>query len=109
MKYAYLFLAVLAETIGTTALHASEQFTRFWPSVIVVVGYAAAFYFLSHTLRTIPVGIAYAMWSGLGIILIAAMAYLVYGQKLDAAAVLGMSLILIGIVIIQLFSKTATH
>lgn len=109
MKYAYLFLAVLAETIGTTALHASEQFTRFWPSVIVVVGYAAAFYFLSHTLRTIPVGIAYAMWSGLGIILIAAMAYLVYGQKLDAAAVIGMSLILIGIVIIQLFSKTATH
>ncbi len=109
MKYAYLFLAVLAETIGTTALHASEQFTRFWPSVIVVVGYAAAFYFLSHTLRSIPVGIAYAMWSGLGIILIAAMAYLVYGQKLDAAAVIGMSLILIGIVIIQLFSKTATH
>jgi small multidrug resistance pump len=109
LKYAYLFLAVLAETIGTTALHASEQFTRFWPSVIVVVGYAAAFYFLSHTLRTIPVGIAYAMWSGLGIILIAAMAYLVYGQKLDAAAVIGMSLILIGIVIIQLFSKTATH
>lgn len=109
MKYAYLFLAVLAETIGTTALHASEQFTRFWPSVIVVVGYAAAFYFLSHTLRTIPVGIAYAMWSGLGIILIAAMAYFIYGQKLDVAAVIGMSLILIGIVIIQLFSKTATH
>ncbi len=105
--YLYLFLAILAETLGTSALQASQQFSRFWPSVAVVVGYAASFWFMALTLKVLPVGIVYAIWSGLGIVLIAAIGYLVFGQKLDAPALAGIGLILAGIVVIHLFSKTA--
>lgn len=107
--YLYLLLAVLAETIGTTALQASQQFSRFWPSVIVVVGYAFAFYLMALTLKFMPVGIVYAIWSGLGIFLIAVIGFIVFGQRLDWPAILGLTLILSGILIIHLFSKTAGH
>jgi small multidrug resistance pump len=109
VHYLYLILAVVAETIGTTALQASQQFTRLWPSLLVIGAYGAAFYLLSLTLRTMPVGIMYAIWSGLGIVLIAIIGWLVFRQTLDLAAVIGISLILAGIVVIQIFSNTATH
>lgn len=107
--YFFLLIAVVAETIGTTALQASQQFTRLWPSAIVVVGYGFAFYFMSITLRFMPVGIVYAMWSGLGIVLIAVIGFLVFGQRLDWPAVLGLGLIISGILIIHLFSNSASH
>ena len=107
--YLYLILAVAAETIGTTALQASKEFTRLMPSVIVVVSYALSFYLLALTLRFMPVGIVYAIWSGLGIVLIAAIGYAIFGQKLDLPAIIGMTLIVLGIVVIQLFSKSANH
>ncbi len=107
--YLLLFFAVLAETIGTSALQASNQFTRLLPSVLVVVAYALSFYLLGKTLAFMPVGIVYAIWSGLGIVLIAAIGYFVFGQTLDLPAVFGISLILIGILVIHLFSKATGH
>ena len=107
--YLALVIAVAFETAGTSALQASQQFTRLWPSVIVVVAYGLAFYFLALCLRTIPVGVAYALWSGLGILFIAVIGYFVFAQKLDLPAVIGMGLIVCGIAVIQLFSGTATH
>ncbi|NBD31132.1 MAG: QacE family quaternary ammonium compound efflux SMR transporter [Alphaproteobacteria bacterium] len=107
--YLFLLLAVAAETIGTSALQASQQFTRLWPSVLVVVAYAISFYLLSLTLKYMPVGIMYAMWSGLGIVFIALIGWLLFRQALDLPAVIGITLILAGIVIIQLFSDTAAH
>nr|WP_217359413.1 SMR family transporter [Ruegeria arenilitoris] len=104
-----LFLAVIAETIGTTALQASQQFSRLWPSVLVVVSYGIAFYLLGLTLKFMPVGIVYAIWSGLGIVFIAIIGFIVFGQRLDWPAVLGLTMILAGILIIHLFSKTAGH
>ncbi|MFT7524444.1 MAG: small multidrug resistance pump [Candidatus Paceibacteria bacterium] len=104
-----LIVAVIFETIGTTALQASQQFTKLGPSIIVVIAYAAAFYLLALTLKTMPVGIMYAIWSGSGIVLIAVIGWVVFRQTLDWPAVLGMALILAGIVIIQMFSKSATH
>jgi small multidrug resistance pump len=109
MPYLILMLAVLAETIGTTALQASQQFSRPMPSVISVVAYGAAFYLLAFALRHFPVGVAYAMWSGMGIVFIAMIGFAVFGQKLDLAAILGIALILVGILVINLFSNTATH
>jgi small multidrug resistance pump len=100
---------VIFETIGTTALQASQQFTKLGPSVIVVVAYGLAFYLLALTLKSMPVGIMYAIWSGSGIILIALIGWVVFRQTLDWPAIVGMTLILGGIVIIQLFSKTAVH
>ncbi|MBY6081209.1 MULTISPECIES: DMT family transporter [Ruegeria] len=107
--YLILLLAVIAETIGTTALQASQQFTRFWPSVLVVVGYGFAFYLMALTLKVMPVGIVYAIWSGLGIALIALIGFVVFGQRLDWPAVLGLAMILGGILVIHLFSQTAGH
>jgi small multidrug resistance pump len=104
-----LIVAVIFETIGTTALQASQQFTKLGPSIIVVIAYAAAFYLLALTLKTMPVGIMYAIWSGSGIVLIAVIGWVVFRQTLDWPAVLGMAFILAGIVIIQVFSKSATH
>jgi small multidrug resistance pump len=95
--------------IATSALKASEGFTKLGPSAIVVLGYGVAFYCLSLTLRTIPVGIAYAVWSGLGIVLITGFAWIYFGQKLDTAALVGMALILCGVVIMNVFSKTTAH
>ncbi|WP_292287996.1 multidrug efflux SMR transporter [Marivita sp.] len=109
MPYFILMLAVLAETIGTTALQASQQFSRPLPSIIVVVAYGAAFYLLAIALRTFPVGVAYAMWSGMGIVFIAIIGFAVFGQTLDMAAIIGIALIMSGILVINLFSGTATH
>lgn len=106
MHYLYLLIAILCEVAGTSALEASRQFTRLGPSLLVVGGYAAAFYFLSLTLRVVPVGVAYAIWSGMGVVLIALVARIVYGQRLDVPAILGMSLIVAGVAVIRLFSKT---
>jgi small multidrug resistance pump len=107
--YLYLAGAIIAEVIGTTALKASDGFTKFWPSVMVVVGYGIAFYLLSLVLKSIPTGVAYAIWSGVGVVLIALAAWLLQGQKLDAAALIGMALIVAGVVVMNLFSKTAAH
>ncbi|MCT8160534.1 DMT family transporter [Pseudoruegeria sp. SHC-113] len=107
--YLFLIAAILAETVGTTALQASQQFTRLVPSVIVVVAYALAFYLLSLTLKVMPVGIVYAIWSGLGIVFIALIGFLAFGQRLDLPAIIGISLVLAGILVIHLFSKTAGH
>jgi len=109
VQYIWLFFAVLTETLGTTALQASDQFSRFWPSVAVVLFYAASFYMLGGALRYMPVGIVYAIWSGLGIVLIACIGYALFGQKLDMPAILGLTMIIGGIVVIQVFSKTTTH
>ncbi len=109
MTYALLFIAILAEVVATTMLKSAENFTRLWPSVFVVAGYAVAFVCLSYTLKTIPVGIAYATWSGVGIVLVAAIAWAVYGQVLDLAGVIGMGLIIAGVLIVNLLSKTPVH
>ncbi|MGO4917017.1 DMT family transporter [Pseudogemmobacter sp. W21_MBD1_M6] len=108
-QYIYLVIAVMFETFGTSCLQASQQFTRFWPSVGVVVGFAGAFVFLSLTLKYMPVGIVYALWSGLGIVLIALIGLVVFGQKLDLPAIFGMTLIVSGILVINFFSNSATH
>lgn len=105
----YLGTAIVAEVIGTSALKASDGFTRLWPSLLVVAGYACAFYFLALTLRTIPVGVAYAIWAGLGIVLIALIGVVWFGQKLDAPAVIGMGLIIAGVVVMNVFSKSVPH
>jgi multidrug transporter EmrE-like cation transporter len=104
-----LAVAIVAEVVGTSALKASEGFTRLGPSVVVVLGYAVAFYCLSLVLRSIPVGVAYAIWSGLGIVLITLVAWVVYDQTIDLAAVLGMGLIIAGVLVLNLFSKAAAH
>src|SRR5437868_13479207 len=102
--YIYLLTAVVFETIGTSALQASEQFTRPRPLMITIGCYAATFYFLSMALRGMPVGVAYALWSGLGIVLIALIGLVWFGQKLDTAALVGLGLILSGVAVINLFS-----
>jgi small multidrug resistance pump len=106
MKYIYLLIAIISEVAATSALRASGQFTKLWPSVIVVVGYGLAFYFMSLTLKSIPVGIAYAIWSGVGIVLVSVTGYFLYKQKLDLPAILGMGLIVLGVLVINLFSKS---
>lgn len=109
VHYIILIFAIIAETIGTTALQASQQFTRLWPSVIVVIAYGVSFYLLALALRFMPVGVVYAMWSGLGIVMIAIIGYLVFGQRLDLPAVIGIGMILCGILVIHLFSQTSPH
>lgn len=109
MPYLTLLLAVAFETIGTTALQASQQFTRLWPSILVVVAYGISFYLLSVTLRFMPVGVVYALWSGLGIVFIALIGWLVFRQALDLPALIGIALIVGGIAVIQLFSNTTPH
>jgi small multidrug resistance pump len=107
--YFYLMTAVVFETIGTSALQASEQFTKPKPLVLTLICYGAAFYFLSLTLRVMPVGVAYALWSGLGIVLIALIGLAWFGQKLDTPALVGLALIIAGVIVINLFSKTVAH
>lgn len=109
MPYVYLAIAIVAEVIATSALKSSEGFTKTAPSIVVLAGYAVAFYCLSLTLKTIPVGVAYAIWSGAGVFLIAAVGWLVFKQTLDLPAVIGMSLIVAGVAVMQLFSKSAGH
>jgi small multidrug resistance pump len=107
--YVYLSVAIVAEVIATGALRAAEGFTVLLPSAISVVGYVVAFYFLSLTLKTMPVGIAYAIWSGVGIVLISLVGWLVYKQLLDLPAIIGMTLIMAGVVVINLWSRTVVH
>jgi small multidrug resistance pump len=104
MQWFYLSIAILAEVIATSSLKAAEGFTRLIPSLIVVFGYGTAFYFLSLTLRTMQVGTAYAIWSGVGTVLISLVAWLLYNQKLDAPSILGMALIISGVIIIKFLS-----
>ena len=110
MKYfIFLFGAIFFETFATTALKATEQFTKPIPSALTLLGYAVSFYLLSLTLQKIPVGIAYAMWSGIGIVLISTLGFFIYKQRLDMPAMLGLGLIIAGVIVINVFSKSATH
>jgi small multidrug resistance pump len=106
MPFLFLAVAILAEVIGTTALKASNGFTVWLPSLVVVAGYGVSFYFLSLALRSIPVGVAYAIWSGVGIVLISVIGWALFRQRLDAAALVGVGLIIAGVIVIQLFSTT---
>lgn len=106
---AYLAIAIVGEVIATSFLRASAGFTQLIPSLVVVVGYCVTFYFFSLALQTIPVGIGYAIWSGVGIILVSIIAYFVYGQTLDLAALIGIGLILAGVLVINLFSHSSAH
>ena len=108
MAYTYLVIAIVAEVIATSALKASEEFTKWFPSLIVVLGYGTAFYCLTLVLRNIPLGITYAIWSGVGIALITLVGAIVFRQMLDAAALVGIGFIITGVVIINVFSKTTT-
>jgi len=108
-NYAFLAIAIIAEVIGTSALKASEGFSNLLPSILVVVGYGVAFYCLSMTLRTLPVGIAYAVWSGAGIVLVSLLGWMLYGQKLDLWAMLAIGLIISGVLILNLLSKSSVH
>lgn len=105
----FLAVAIISEVIATSFLKSAEGFTRFWPSLVVVVGYLLAFYLLSLTLKTIPVGVAYAIWSGVGILLIALSGWLFLGQSLDMPALIGLSLIVAGVAVINVFSDTVAH
>jgi len=107
--YWYLLIAIATEVIATSALKASEEFTKFWPSSLVVLGYIASFYFMVLVLRTLPVGITYAIWSGVGIVLVTLVSIVLYDQIPDLPAVLGMALIIAGVVVIHLFSTTVSH
>lgn len=109
MAYLYLAVAILAEVIATSALKASEEFTKLYPSLIVVVGYSIAFYFMTLVLRTIPIGITYAIWSGLGIILVAIIGIVLYKETPDIPAIIGMGLIISGVAVIHLFSESIKH
>lgn len=109
MTYLYLVIAIVSEVVGTSALKAADGFTRPLPTLIVAIGYASAFYFLSLTLRTIPIGIAYAIWSGLGVVLITLMGIVLYRETLDLPAAIGMALIVAGVVVLQVFSSAAPH
>ena len=107
--YAFLVVAIFAEVVATTALARSDGFSRLWPSLITVVGYGIAFACLSVTLKVMPTGIVYAVWSGLGIVFIAAIGWIVYDERLDLPAILGLGMILAGVLVVNLFSKSLTH
>ncbi|WP_062769650.1 SMR family transporter [Sphingopyxis terrae] len=109
MHYVYLTIAIAAEVIATSFLRLSDGFTKPLPTLIVLCGYAVAFYLLSLTLRTMPTGVVYAIWSGAGIVLIAAIAWIFQGQRLDLPAMLGMALILAGVVVLNVFSRVVPH
>ncbi len=109
MKWILLIVAIIAEVIATTALKSSEGFTRPVPSIIVGAGYLIAFYFLSLSLKYMSVGIAYAIWSGIGTVLIAVAAFFIFGQKLDLAAIIGLILIVSGVIVINVFSSSVSH
>lgn len=109
MNWVLLSLAITAEVVATTALKYSEGFTKLLPSIMVVAGYVIAFYFLSMTLKSIPIGVAYAIWSGMGIVLIALIGWFFFKQQLDLATILGMALIITGVVVMNVFSKGLPH
>ena len=107
--YAWLAIAIVAEVIGTSTLKASEGFTRLLPSLVTTVGYGVAFYCLSHSMKTVPVGVGYAIWSGVGIVLITIIAWVLFKQRLDPPAMVGMGLIVAGVLVINVFSKSSAH
>ena len=109
IAYLYLAIAIVAEVIATSALKLSEGFTRWQPSLVVVTGYGVAFYFLALVLRSIPVGVAYAVWSGAGVVLITLIGWLAFRQSLEVPALVGIALIVAGVVVIQLFSRSTAH
>ncbi len=109
MQWFYLAIAILSEVIATSALKASDGFTRWLPSIIVIVGYASAFYFLSLTLRTIPLGVAYAIWSGVGVALITLIGWIVYQQSIGLGEIIGIGLIVSGVIVLNLFSEGEAH
>ena len=109
MKWIYLIIAIITEVIATSALKESEGFTKAIPSLIVIIGYSMTFYFMSLVLREMSVGITYAIWSGMGILLITLIGYFRYNQMLDAPAVLGMSFIALGIIILRVFSNSVNY
>ena len=108
VQFVYLIVAVILETFGTACLKASNEFTKLWPSLGVIIGFAGAFYFLALTLRYMPIGVVYAIWSGLGIVLITLIGLFFFKQSLDAAAYIGLGLIILGVVVINMFSNS-TH
>lgn len=107
--YALLFFAIVAEVVATTALARTDGFTRLWPSVVTIAGYAIAFWSLSFVLRVMPTGVVYAIWSGLGIVLVALVAWVWTRQTLDLPAIVGLGLIVAGVAVINLFSQTVGH
>jgi small multidrug resistance pump len=109
MPYLYLAIAIAAEVIATSFLKLSDGFTRLGPTLVTAAGYLVSFYFLSLALRTIPTGVAYAIWSAVGIVAIATIAWVFQGQKLDPPAIAGMALIIVGVLVLQLFSKASAH
>lgn len=109
MHWFYLGIAIVAEVIATSTLKTTENFTRLWPSLIVVAGYGVAFYYLTLTLKSIPVGVAYAVWSGVGIVLVALVAWFWHKQALDLPAIIGMALIVAGVIVMNLFSNSIGH
>ncbi|GAB0153852.1 multidrug efflux SMR transporter [Marinobacterium sp. BA1] len=108
-NWLFLCVAISSEVVATSSLKASEGFTKFWPSLLVILGYAVSFYFLSLSLKAIPVGIAYAIWGGLGIVLISVVGWAFLGQKLDFPSLIGIFLIIAGVVVINVFSKVSMH
>ncbi len=108
-KWLLLSAAIVAEVFGTSFLKASEGFSKFWPSVAVIIGYVVAFYFLALSLKFIPVGIAYAIWAGVGVVLIALIGWVVFGQSLDLPAIIGITLIITGVIILNVFSGSVAH
>lgn len=109
ISYLHLAIAIVAEVIATSALKQCDSFRHLGPSILVVLGYGVAFYFLSLTLKTIPVGITYALWSGVGIVLITIVAWVAFQQRLDVAALAGIGLIVAGVIVISVFSKSVPH
>ncbi|MDO5658090.1 MAG: multidrug efflux SMR transporter [Paracoccus sp. (in: a-proteobacteria)] len=111
MRHAYMFLiaAIGAEIIGTTFLQKTQQFTKLWPSLAMALAFAVSFYLLSHALKTIPLGIAYAIWSGLGMVIVAGISRFYFGHQLDTASLIGIAMIIGGVLVINLFSNSATH
>lgn len=107
--YIYLAIAIFGEVIGTSALKAANGFTATLPSILVVIGYGVAFYYLSLSLKTIPLGISYAIWSGVGVVAVSIVGWVLYKQALDLAAIIGMAMILGGVLVIHLFSNSAAH
>ena len=108
-NWVYLGLAIFSEVIATASLKSTEGFTRLVPSIVVLAGYSAAFFFLSLTLDTIPIGVAYAVWSGVGVATIAIVSYILYDQKIDTAGVIGIGLIIVGVVVLRLFSESTAE
>ncbi len=109
MVYVYLSIAIIFEVLATTALKASDSFTKLTPSLLTIAGYAITFYFLALTLKTLPTGIAYAIWSGVGIVLISLISWLYFKQSLDVPAMIGIGFIIAGVLIINIFSKSVSH